>query len=46
MKVGIHVIRRSEERRVGKGKTKECKEDERTEDGMLSDDENEVTEDI
>ena len=31
---------------VGKGKTKECKEDERTEDGMLSDDENEVTEDI
>ena len=31
---------------VGKGKTKECKEDERTEDGMLSDGENEVTEDI
>ena len=33
-------------RNVGKGKTKECKEDERTEDGMLSDGENEVTEDI
>ena len=31
---------------VGKGKTKECKEDERTEDGMLSDDKNEPTEDI
>lgn len=31
---------------VGKGKTKECKEDERTEDGMLCDDENEPTEDI
>lgn len=31
---------------VGKDKTKECKEGERTEDGMLSDGENEVTEDI
>lgn len=31
---------------VGKGKTKEYKEDERTEDGKLSDGENEVTEDI
>ena len=31
---------------VGKGKAEECKEDERTEDGMLSDDENEPTEEV
>ena len=31
---------------IGKGKAEECKEDERTEDGMLSDDKNEPTEDI
>ena len=31
---------------VGKDKTKECKEGERTEDGMLSDDKNEPTEEV